>query len=79
MDEGIIQPQDARKMSKYEQLGVKVKFSENPADRYVTSNIQSAKTSEIDHCKIPVKLGGTNDPDNLEYIPKGDNKQKGAA
>ena len=79
VDEGIIQPQDARKMTKYEELGVKVKFSENPADRYVTSNIQSAKTSEIDHCKIPVKLGGTNDPDNLEYIPKGDNKQKGAA
>ena len=77
VDEGIIQPTDARKMSEYEKLQAKTNFVDDPSERFVSSNIKSVLGLEIDHIQ-PVKKNGSNDANNLKYIPEKDNRQKGA-
>jgi len=74
--DGTLVTTDARSITSNDRMVAEMKYLEGDTD-YEPENLKNIADKELDH-DLSVKLGGDSFIDNLNYIPKEDNRTKGA-
>ena len=74
--DGTLVTTDARSITSNDRMVAEMKYLEGDTD-YEPENLKNIMDKELDH-DLSVKLGGDSFIDNLNFIPKEDNRRKGA-
>ena len=76
LEDGTLVTTDARSITTNDRMVAEMKYLETDND-YEPENLRNVIDKELDH-DLSVKLGGDSFIDNLNFIPRDDNRRKGA-